>query len=164
MLSRASLALLLALTACTRSPAPPPPEAPVTFTARALGVSLDSPANWPAREVAQDGGQFVVVEASPQERLVLSRLAGFSGSLEASEAQVAQQVAAKFPRTTTRPSQPATVAGRPALRTEVSLSSGQQGVRYLVTGGWVVEFQTRPDHAALVTPAFEQVIATLRLP
>lgn len=160
----APLAALL-LAGCAGTPMPPPPGEGVVYRSESLGLTLAHPSNWPVREAEEAGQRFVIVEASPVERLAITRFpAEAETELQAFAAKVAAQVAEKYPSTRTREATATTVAGRPALKLIVEPDGGRQGVRYVVGGGWLIEFAARTSVADNVGTGFRAVVDSLQLP
>lgn len=158
------LLALLALAGCDR-----PLDTPVSFVpcgaATQLGCRFDAPAGWPATVRRKSGQTFVVLQPRPTERLVLTRLpADASTPLDALAARTEQEVQAKQPTARTGHPTDATVAGRPARAVPFTLASGSQGRRYVITGGWVLEWEAEPRDLAAAQAGFEQVVRTLALP
>lgn len=161
-----SLALLIA--GC-QSP-PPPPAAPTATVAwhgaAPAGLGFEYPGNWTAStRTAAGGEQFVTVATGGAERLVIGLLPSQAGrSLEAFAGEVTARVREEFPGTLAGEPRAATVAGRPALKLGFQTPAGNRGVRYLVAGGWLLEYEARPQYADELAPAFEAIVASLTLP
>ena len=162
---RRGLPLALLLTACTAGP--PPPAEPGTprpwSDPQWPGVRLALPANWTARTVTKDQARLLMVEATPAERLVLTRVAdGTELPAEALAAKVSAAVARQFPDTRILRAAATTVAGRPAVTAELALAGGSRGQRTVVQGGWVIEYEYRAANEGLAT-SFEAVVKSLEL-
>ena len=158
----------LCLTACAGPPPPPAtPASPVAYSGPGpAGLAFESPSNWSTSARDGDGGeQFVTLFATPAERLVLGHLPDQEDrSLEAFAGELNARVAKQFPGTLTGDPKTVTVAGRPALKLGFQTQAGNRGVRYVIQGGWLVEYEARPAYADELEPDFEAVVASLNLP
>ncbi len=149
---------------------PPPPADPAAVVAwsgtQPVGLGFAYPGNWPATaRTAAGGEQFVTISATSAERLVIGYLPGQSGnSLEAFAGEITARVREEFPGTLAGEPRAATAAGRPALKLGFQTPAGNRGVRYLITGGWLVEYEARPQYSDGLEPAFEAIVASLTLP
>ncbi|MCC7492928.1 MAG: hypothetical protein IT204_11290 [Fimbriimonadaceae bacterium] len=159
-----SCLLALLLSGC--GPSLPPAGAPEAWTVGELpGLRLTKPANWPVTVHHAAAGPLVVIAPTARERLVLSRIdAAATWPVEALAQQVSTQVAAKFPQTVSGPPQAGTIAGRAALRCDLTLPAGEVGQRDVIAGGWVLEWVARQELAPALRSAAEGLRASLELP
>jgi len=173
MISRARLTWLpyasaLLLIGCQGQPPPPTaPTAPVAWSgSEPAGLGFRYPGNWTTSASTAEGGeQFVTVTATPSERLVIGLLPAQAGrSLSAFAGEVTARVREEYPGTLAGEPVQASVAGRPALKVGFQTQAGNRGVRYLVAGGWLVEYEARPQYSDDLEPAFEAIVASLTLP
>jgi hypothetical protein len=162
------LSLTLLLAGCRNAPPPPPaePGPPVAWAGAApAGLAFAYPGNWTATPRAgQQGEQFVTLAASGAERLVIGCLPTQANrSPEAFAGEIAARVKQEFPGTLTGEPDAVQVNGRPALKIGFQTQAGNRGVRYVIAGGWLVEYEARPAYADLLEPQFEAVVASLKL-
>lgn len=164
---RRYLILALLLTGCARQ-AGPPPSVDDYRPARddTLAVSFERPVSWSYRTAEHEGSQFLLLEATPRERLVISRLpAAAETRLAELDQRVREQIAEQFPGAESGPSEKTSLGGREALRCAFRIPSAEtRGTRYVLAGGYVVETEARERYESTVQPVFDHVLSTLTFP